>query len=180
MTFVFDAHANLAFGLVALPPAPPVAGLALTLQAGRGALFPPALSGAFNATVWPPNPDGSFGFPDKATCEIVRCSVTGDVVTLTRAQEGTTAKPIAAGWMLAATITAKDITDIEAAVNSIPAGATGATGAAGATGATGPGVGATGPTGPMGSVGSTGPAGALGSTGSTGSTGSQGPTGVQG
>jgi len=103
----FDAHKNLAIGTVAA--APGTAGLSLTVGSGEGARFPAA---PFNATVWPASQAAT-----PVNAEIVRVTArAGDVFTITRAQEGTTAKPIAIGYLIANTATAKTFTDIEAQV----------------------------------------------------------------
>jgi hypothetical protein len=103
----FDAHKNLAIGTVATPPAPPGIGLSLTVATGEGTRFPVP---PFQATVWP-----SAAIPTPANAEIVRVTgVNGDVITLgARAQEGTVARAIAVGDLIAATITAKSLTDVE-------------------------------------------------------------------
>jgi hypothetical protein len=84
--------------------------------------------------------------------------------------------------------TAQAVSDLQTAVQKIPAGpmgpqgpqgtagAQGAQGLAGARGATGP----AGPIGPAGSSGPMGPSGAQGTTGSTGAAGAQGPIGATG
>lgn len=105
----FDAHANLAYALVTVPPTPDTSGMTLTVD--DPSLFPVA---PFNATVWPPD---VCAFNSNA--EIVRVTgIAGSVFTILRAQEGTTAKPIAAGWQIANSITVKVITDIENAIDS--------------------------------------------------------------
>lgn len=107
----FDPHANLASSLVTIAPSPDTSGTTLTVSAGQGALFPNPSPIPFNCTVVPWNT-----FPTQANSEIVRVTaIVGDTFTIIRAQEGTTAKPIAAGWLIANSITAKVITDIEAA-----------------------------------------------------------------
>lgn len=107
----FDPHSNLASSLVTIPPSPEASGTTLTVAAGQGALFPNPSPTPFNCTVSPFNT-----FPTQANSEIVRVTaIVGDTFTIMRAQEGTTAKPIAAGWLIANSITAKTLTDIEAA-----------------------------------------------------------------
>ena len=61
-------------------------------------------AGSFNATAWAP---GTAPEAMLTNAEIVRCTVSGDTVTIARAQEGTTAQSIAVGWYLANTATAK-------------------------------------------------------------------------
>jgi hypothetical protein len=104
----FDAHKNLAIATVTT--ATGAAGTTLGVGVGEGARFPAA---PFNATVWP------FDMaPDPTTAEVVRVTArTGDSLTITRAQEGTTARAIIVGDFVAATITAKSLTDIESGVN---------------------------------------------------------------
>lgn len=63
----------------------------------------------FNATVWPVGVK-----PLASNAEIVRVTnVSGDTLTITRAQEGTAAISIAVGYQFSATITAKTLTDAE-------------------------------------------------------------------
>lgn len=104
-----DAWANLAVGTIATAPAPSSSGVSLTLTAGHGARFPAA---PFNATVWPANT-----LPDPANAEIVRVTaVTGDVLTIVRAQEGIPAVAAAVGYQVAATVTKKTLDDVMFAV----------------------------------------------------------------
>jgi hypothetical protein len=104
----FDAHKNLAIATVTT--ATGAAGTTLGVGAGEGARFPAV---PFNATVWP------FDMaPDPTTAEVVRVTArTTDTLTIVRAQEGTTARAIVVGDLVAATITAKSLTDIESGVN---------------------------------------------------------------
>ena len=107
-----DAHANFAYSTVATAPSPATTGTSLVVATGDGTLFP---TPPFNATVWP-----SGTQPTSANAEIVRVTnIATDTFTITREQEGTTAKSIANGYQIAATITAKTLTDIESSyVNS--------------------------------------------------------------
>lgn len=112
-----DAHKNFAIGTVLVPPSPAISGTSLTLDASQGTLFPTV---PFNAILFPV--DAS---PSSTNAEIVRITNTvGDVLTITRAQEGTTARTIAAGWKLAAGLTAKVLTDIEDALEGRVSGST--------------------------------------------------------
>ena len=127
----FDAHKNLGIGTVVTAPTPPTTGTTVTVGAGEGARFPAA---PFNGTVWAADMP-----PDPTTAEVWRCTArAGDVLTLVRAQEGTTARAIVAGDLIAATITAKSLTDIESGVNfpliNTPGTVTGLTLAATSTG----------------------------------------------
>lgn len=111
----FDAHANLAYSSVANNPSPAASGTSLTVQTGDGALFPTA---PFNCTVWPVG-----ALPLKSNAEIVRVTAkSGDVFTISRAQEGTTARSIQNGDQIANSISAKVITDIEALVSPLESG----------------------------------------------------------
>jgi hypothetical protein len=102
----FDAHTNLAISTVATAPSPPTTGTSLVVSAGTGGRF-----GAvpFNATIWPSN-----AVPTPLNAEIVRVTArTADTLTITRAQEGTTARAIGFGDQIAATVTVKTLTDLE-------------------------------------------------------------------
>lgn len=102
-----DAHKNFAYSTVATAPDPATTGTSLVVAAGDGALFPTA---PFNATVWPTGTQ-----PTAANAEIVRVTVVStDTLTITRAQEGSGARSIVVGDQIAATITAKTLTDAEA------------------------------------------------------------------
>lgn len=79
----------------------------LTVSSGDGTKFP---SVQFNATIWP-----SGSQPTSSNAEIVRVtSISTDTFSITRAQESTTAKSFSAGAQIAATVTAKLFTDLEA------------------------------------------------------------------
>lgn len=105
----FDAHANLALTSIVAGPVPALSGTSITVATGTGSRFPAA---PFNCTIYPPNEQ-----PMVFNAEIVRVTaVVGDVLTIVRAQEGTTAKAIKTGYWIANTITVKAITDIENAI----------------------------------------------------------------
>jgi len=100
-----DALKNFAYSSVATPPSPATSGTTLTVTAGQGALFPAA---PFDATVWP-----SGVQPLSTNAEIVRVTaVATDTLTITRAQYGTTAQSITAGYQIAQTIDANLLTQI--------------------------------------------------------------------
>lgn len=102
----FDAHKNFAYSTVATAPSPASSGTSLVVAAGDGSKFPAA---PFNATVWPANSQ-----PTTANAEIVRVTAKStDTFTITRAQESSSARSIGVGDQIAATITAKLLTDIE-------------------------------------------------------------------
>ena len=94
-----DALKNFAYSLVATAPSPATSGTSLTVTTGQGSLFPAA---PFDLTCLPPGVQ-----PISTNAEIVRVTVvTGDVLTITRAQYGTTAQSIAVGWQVAQTVDA--------------------------------------------------------------------------
>lgn len=102
----FDAHKNLAVSTVATAPSPATSGTSLVVQSGQGTRFPAV---PFNATIWP-----TGQLPEPSNSEIVRVTaVSTDTLTISRAQEGTTARSVIVGDLIAATITAKALTDIE-------------------------------------------------------------------
>lgn len=104
-----DAHKNFAYGTVATAPSPALSGTSLVLQTGQGALMP---TPPFNAIVWPVGVQ-----PVASNAEIVRVTaVVSNTCTITRTQEGTAARAITVGDQFAAGITAKLLTDIEAAL----------------------------------------------------------------
>ncbi len=93
-----------------------------TVDTGQGARFPqPSTDGAFNVTVW--NATDYADPSDDPDREIVRVTArSGDVMTITRAQEGTSASAHnTAGktYKIALAITEKMIADIRAALNAI-------------------------------------------------------------
>lgn len=106
----FDAHKNLATGTVLTAPTPATSGTSLTVGTGEGARFPTV---PFNATVSPANV-----LPTPANAEIVRVTnVSGDILTITRAQELTSARNIIVTDQISNTITAKVLTDVESGTN---------------------------------------------------------------
>lgn len=77
------------------------------VTAGQGALFPAA---PFNAVIWPAGAQ-----PLSTNAEIVRVTARAtDTLTITRTQEGTSARTVVVGDQIMAAITAKTLTDIEA------------------------------------------------------------------
>jgi len=104
-----DAHANFAISAVATAPSPATSGTSLVVTASEGARFPAV---PFNATIWPSN-----ATPTPANAEIVRVTArTTDTLTIVRAQEGTSARSVVVGDLIAATITKKTLDDIEASM----------------------------------------------------------------
>lgn len=94
---------NFAVGVVATAPSPPTSGTSVILGAGQGARMPET---PFQGTLFPA-PSASDPFPTPANAEIVTVSnVATDTLTIARAQEGSTARSVVAGDILAATVTA--------------------------------------------------------------------------
>lgn len=101
-----DAHKNFAYSTVATAPSPASSGTSLVVASGDGSLFPAV---PFNATIWPTSAQ-----PTSTTAEIVRVTaISTDTLTITRAQESTSARTVVVGDQIAATITAQTMTDIE-------------------------------------------------------------------
>ena len=106
-----DAKKNYVWGSVATAPSPATSGLSLTLSTGQGALLatPP-----FNATVCPQGQR-----PTTTNAETIRVTaVAGDVLTIARAQEGSSARTILVGDDVIFGPTAKSFTDIEGLLGS--------------------------------------------------------------
>ena len=94
-----DALKNFAYSLVATAPSPATSGTSLVVTAGQGSYFPAT---PFDATIWP-----SGAQPTNTNAEIVRVTnVSTDTFTITRAQYGTTAQSITAGYQIAQTVDA--------------------------------------------------------------------------
>lgn len=111
MTTIYDNHADLAYTTVATAPSPATTGLTLVVAAGTGTYFP---TPPFDATAWP---NGQVPTPTNA--EIVRVTdITVDTLTIVR---GASPKTITAGFQISASITAKQLTDIEGAVAALEA-----------------------------------------------------------
>jgi hypothetical protein len=101
-----DAHTNFSYSTVATAPSPAISGTTLSFATGEGALMPTT---PFNMTVWPAGVQALA-----SNAEIIRVTnLVGDDVTMLREQEGSTARAILVGDQIAATITAKTLTDAE-------------------------------------------------------------------
>lgn len=101
-----DSVANFAVGTVATAPSPATSGTSIVLTSGQGARFPAA---PFNVTLVPSgtSPDSYY-----TTAEIARVTaISTDTLTITRAQEGSTARSVATGWLVMLAPTAKSMTD---------------------------------------------------------------------
>src|SRR3990167_8795565 len=103
-----DAHKNFSYSTVATAPSPADSGTSLVVAAGDGTKFPTV---PFNCTVWPTGVD-----PSTTNAEIVRVTnISTDTFTITRTQESSSARSIVVGDQIAATISAKTLTDVEQA-----------------------------------------------------------------
>lgn len=100
-----DAVKNFAYSTVLTPPSPGASGTTLVLASGDGAKFPAV---PFNAIV---SPVGVL--PLASNSEIVRVTALAtDTLTLTRTQEGSSARAIVAGDQVFVGVTAKMLTDL--------------------------------------------------------------------
>lgn len=95
----YDNHSNLACSKITAVPVDAVNGTAFDVVADDGQLFSPNQP----VTMWP---DGPAPNHDSAEIGYIT-AVSGDTITITRAQEGTQALSVAVGWNIAATLTAK-------------------------------------------------------------------------
>lgn len=110
-----DPTKNFAITTVATAPSPASSGTTLVVATGDGAKFPaPSTDGAFNVIIFPEGEQ-----PDASNAEIVR--VTGrttDTLTITRTQEGTSARTIGTGDIVMLGLTDKMIDDIVTEINA--------------------------------------------------------------
>lgn len=96
---------DLAYGLVLTAPSPANSGGSLTLQEGQGDDFPDA---PFDVTMFPPDTN-----PTPTNAEIGLCTEKdGDILHITRAQRGTTAKNVGDGWQVMNCIDAELLNEI--------------------------------------------------------------------
>lgn len=106
----FDQHKNFAISTVTAAPGVPSSGTSITVE--NGSIFP---TPPFNATVW-----ANGEMPVNSNAEIVRVTaIAGNVMTIVRAQELSTARAILVTDQIAATITAKTLTDVETALGAL-------------------------------------------------------------
>lgn len=104
-----DDHKNFAYSTIVTAPSPADSGTSLTVVIEQSRLFPDV---PFNATVWPTGTQ-----PISTNAEIITVTYKEDgVFTIIRAQEGTSARTILVGDQIAATLTAKTLTDAEASM----------------------------------------------------------------
>jgi polygalacturonase len=101
---------NFSYSIIAIPPSPANTGTTLTVSEGHGILFAKDRPAVIYPTAMPP-----LYF----NAEIVQVTnVVGDVLTITRAQEGTAAVSILGGHQIAQPITAEEFNQIEALIAS--------------------------------------------------------------
>lgn len=93
---------DFATGIVVTAPSPATSGVTLALQTGEGARMPAV---PFFATAHPATEMPTLDNAEKVSVT----DVTGDVLTIVRAQGNTTAKSIAAGWRVSNALFADDI-----------------------------------------------------------------------
>lgn len=108
----FDQHANLVATLVLTPPSPANSGTAIGVTTGTSTIFP---APPFNCLVYANNV-----FPTASNSEIVRVTAVNtstDILTVSRQQENSIARTILVNDVIAMTVTAKNLTDIETTVN---------------------------------------------------------------
>ena len=100
---------NLALATIVTAPSPATTGLSLVVDTGEAARFPvPATDGDFYATLFPANE-----IPHIGNSEIVKVTaVSSDTFTIVRAQRGSTAKTVEAGWLMIQGIYAEDFDDL--------------------------------------------------------------------
>jgi hypothetical protein len=104
-----DAHKNFAVTTVSTAPSPATSGTSITVA--DASVFPAT---PFNVTICPVD-----AIPTQTNAEIARVTaIVGNVLTVTRAQESSSARTIIVGDLIAATITVKVVTDIENAIPS--------------------------------------------------------------
>lgn len=93
---------DFATGIVVTAPSPSNSGLSLTLQTGEGARMPTV---PFSATAHPATEMPTIDNSERITVT----AVTGDVLTIVRAQGVATAKNISAGWRISNSLFEDDI-----------------------------------------------------------------------
>lgn len=103
-----DPHSNFALTTVSGAPSPATSGTSLTGTSLTN--FPdPASVGAYNAVIW-----ATGTTPISSNAEIVRVTAkSGSTLTITRAQEGSSARSVIIGDNIAIVVTKKTLTDVE-------------------------------------------------------------------
>jgi len=107
---------DLAVGQVATAPSPATSGTTLVLNSGQGADMPTDVP--FKLLAYP-----SGVIPTKANSErLLVTARSGDTLTILRAQGETTAKSIAAGWLVSNNIFTDDINNTSFVTSEVPVG----------------------------------------------------------
>lgn len=106
---------DFATALILTAPSPATSGTSLVLASGMGARMPAV---PFNAVA---HPDGQLPTLDNAERVLVTARST-DTLTITRAQGGTTARSIAAGWRFSNTIVTDDILNASTVTDELMTG----------------------------------------------------------
>lgn len=115
MPILFAPHKNLVTTSVLTAPSPATTGTTLVLASGTGSAFPSPSTHNYSVVVYPSNT-----FPNQLNSEIVTVTaLSGDTMTIVRGAESSTARAIVAGDNVSLVITAKTLTDIEDAINTV-------------------------------------------------------------
>lgn len=116
MATTFDSTKNFVYSTVLTAPSPASSGTTLSVQVADGANFPdPASVNDYNLVVFPAGTQ-----PTSTNAEIVRVTAkSSNQLTITREQEGTSARNILVGDQVILAPTAKTIDDITTALNTV-------------------------------------------------------------
>lgn len=107
-----DAYKNFAVSTVTTAPSPATSGTSLTIPSGESSRFPAV---PFNAVVCPADE-----LPVPTNSEVVRVTANSSgSLTITRAQESSTARSIVAGDLFFAGVTAKTLSDLEPVTENV-------------------------------------------------------------
>ncbi|RMD71943.1 MAG: hypothetical protein D6822_02170, partial [Cyanobacteria bacterium J149] len=119
MAFSFDPKANLVKGSVAVAPSPASSGTTFEMANSEATNFPdPATDGAYNILFKPQNTSPTLSNAEIARVTAKSVGSSNTTFTITRAQEGTSARSVAVGDDVLLVATAKSFQDIENALNS--------------------------------------------------------------
>ena len=117
MPILFAPHKNLVTASVLTAPSPATSGTTLVLASGTGASFPSPSTHNYNVVVYPSNT-----FPNQLNSEVVTVTaISTDTMTIVRGAESSTPRAILVGDNVSLVVTAKTLTDIEDAVNTVQA-----------------------------------------------------------
>jgi parallel beta-helix repeat protein len=116
----FDAKSNFGFGLVAIAPSPATTGTTFSMTNAEAALMPDPSVANYNLTIWQNNKR-----PMGSNAEIIRVTARGAAnsggagftqFTITRQQEGTSARTIVSGDFVGNNMTKKWFDDVETSI----------------------------------------------------------------